>query len=110
MLVPRMKREVEGKVEVAVLISPGFGAGWSTWCHDEKDTEILLFHKDLVELVLEGKNGSAASLAEEMTDAYVGGAESLMVAWIPEGCRFIIHEYDGSENLVKEETIDWSVA
>ena len=108
--VPRVKRETENGVEVAVLVSPGFGGGWSTWCYEDKETEILLFHKDLVELVLEGKNGSAARLAEEMTDAYVGGAESLIVTWIPEGSRFIVHEYDGSENLVLEKDFNWSVA
>lgn len=106
--VPRVKRETENGVEVAVLVSPGYGAGWSTWSYDSKET--LLFHKDLVDLVLKGENGSAARLAEEMTEAYTGGAESLMVVWIPEGSRFVIHEYDGSENLVLEKDFDWSVA
>ena len=111
--VPRVKRETENGVEVAVLVSPGYGAGWSSWCHEAEETEILLFHKDLVELVLKGESGSVQEawlLAEEMTEAYIGGAESLMVVWVPEGSRFIIHEYDGSENLVLEKDFDWSVA
>ena len=39
--------------KVAVLISPGFGAGWSTWADDEI-SEFVLFHKDLVEMAEEG--------------------------------------------------------
>ena len=61
------------------------------------------------QLIIESARSSGINFIDT-ADAYVGGAESLMVAWIPEGCRFIIHEYDGSENLVREETIDWSVA
>ena len=60
--IPKVKRETENGIEVAVLISPGYGAGWSSWSYDSKD--ILLFHKDLVELVLKGERGTAARLAE----------------------------------------------
>ena len=108
--VPRLKRETENGVEVAVMVSPGWGAGWSTWSHEDEETEILLFHKDLAELVLKGENGSAARLAEEMTDAYVGGAESLEVVWIPEGTKFWVHEYDGSESLRTMKSFDWVTA
>ena len=106
--IPKVKRETENGIEVAVLVSPGFGAGWSTWSYESSET--LLFHKDLVDLVLKGENGSAARLAEEMTGSYTGGAESLMVNWVPEGSRFIIHEYDGSETLVLEKDFDWKEA
>ena len=35
---------------VAVIISNGYGAGWSTW-HWGDNREILIFHPKLVELV-----------------------------------------------------------
>lgn len=108
MSVPKMKREGENGVEVAVLISFGFGAGWSTWNSEVKET--LLFHKDLVQLVLDGKKSQAGALAEAMVDCYAGGAEDLEVIWIPEGSRFIINEYDGSEGIQLETSIDWEVA
>ena len=104
--IPKMTRvRHDGSNEVAVLISCGFGAGWSTWNQDDKET--LLFHKDLVQLVLDGKNAEAGRLAEKMTDAYVGGSEDLGVEWLPEGTQFWVHEYDGSESLRTLNSFDW---
>lgn len=110
MNVPRVKRETENGVEVAVLVSPGFGAGWSTWNCDS--SEMLLFHEDLVDLVLRGELEAVAALAESMGDDYLytGGAKDLEVYWVPEGSQFIIHEYDGSEQLVFEKDFHWKVA
>ena len=108
-IVPKMTRVAEdGSNEVAVLISYGFGAGWSTWGYESKET--LLFHKDLVQLVLDGKNEEAGKLAEKMTDAYAGGAEQLEVVWIPEGTQFWVHEYDGAESLRTMDSFDWITA
>jgi len=111
MTVPKLKRDVEGGVEVAVLVSPGFGAGWASWNENTKET--LLFHEDLVKLVLEGKREAVAALAEEICGddyLYTGGAADLEVYWVPEGSRFIINEYDGSESLSLESRFSWSVA
>lgn len=89
---------------VAVLISPGFGAGWSTWSRGE-ETEALLFDSRLVDAVL------ALMPADEFTkyceslgyEHYMGGAADLEVVWLEPGTRFRILEYDGSETL---ETFD----
>jgi hypothetical protein len=84
--------------EVAVLYSRGFGAGWYTW---NTDHEGLVFDRELVELVLAGKNNEAAALAEKKygPDIYVGGADGLTVTWLPKGTRFEINEYDGRESV-----------
>jgi len=108
-IIPKMTRIAEdGSTEVAVLISSGFGAGWSTWNSEEKET--LLFHKDLVQLVLDGKRAAAGELAEEMTDAYVGGSEDLTVVWVREGTQFWVKEYDGSESLHTLDQFNWVTA
>jgi len=108
-IIPKMTRVAEdGSNEVAVLISCGFGAGWSTWNQDDKET--LLFHKDLVQLVLDGKKAEAGALAEKMTDAYIGGAEDLEVVWVREGTQFWVLEYDGSESMHTLEQFDWVTA
>lgn len=95
------KHIVDGKV--AVLISPGFGAGWSTWSAD-KDDNFLVFDKglvalaeqhaseDLVEAYLREKRG-------EDYHMYMGGWEKVKVEWVPIGTKFLVHEYDGSESL-----------
>lgn len=62
-MVERFTRE-DGKV--AVLISPDYGAGWSTWV-GEQDKEALLFHAQIVKEVLDGNHRGAASLAARRT-------------------------------------------
>ena len=97
---------------VAVLVSPGFGAGWSSWVAREL-REQLLFDPAVVELV---ESGAEASVIEQYCEEvygdehYYGGAGDLIVQWVPVGARFRIHEYDGSESLVFESEERWVVA
>jgi hypothetical protein len=82
--------------KVAVLVSCGFGAGWSTWNTDIG--EAAVFDKDIAEAILNG--GNALEVAErKYPKAYHGGVKGLEVEWLPIGTRFEIHEYDGSESL-----------
>jgi len=96
---------------VAVLVSPGFGAGRSTWA-DRELRERSLFDPEVVAWVEGGKVGSLPDLEEKYgTDHfYDGGASDLIVAWVPVGAKFRIHEYDGSEHLVLESEEEWFVA
>lgn len=85
--------------KVAVLYSPGFGAGWYTWNENKQ----LLFHPKLVELV-ERKNNTTITkewCSENLgvDDVYCGGASNLTIEWITEGTAFKIDEYDGSEYI-----------
>jgi hypothetical protein len=92
--------------EVAVLISPGFGSGWSTWTTEHRD--ILLFHPKLVEWVEKGKGPGLENLLNELGagSTYVGSnVEDLEVRWLPEGTAFYVHEYDGSESIVTGEDL-----
>ncbi len=94
---------------VAVLVSPGFGAGWFSW----HGIEALLFDPAVVELV---ESGAEPSVIEQYCEEvygdehYYGGAGDLIVQWVPVGARFRIHEYDGSESLVLESEEEWVVA
>ena len=100
---------------VAVLVSHGYGAGWSTWEHDER----MLFDPVLAEMLEDGRavEGDAAWLKkiekvakERYPDAYLGGLDGLTVHWVPEGSRFRIEEYYGAESIVFENEYRWSVA
>ncbi len=89
--------------KVAVLYSPGFGAGWSTWNTGHK--EFLLFDRRLVKFV-ENKNfDGLCDYIENLYDnhIYLGGAYDLQIAWLDEGTRFRIREYDGSESIIFAE-------
>lgn len=107
--------------KVAVLYSPGFGAGWYTWNtlrgDDEERGISLIFDPVIVELV-EKRNGDNYSeinyaienRAEEiLPEGYFGGACDLKIAWLPVGTRFLINEYDGSESIQTEENL-WLTA
>ena len=86
--------------KVAVLYSPGYGAGWYTWnqCNEE-----LLFNPKVVEMVEQGKvnqiNKDWVKKNLGIDNVYCGGAESLHIQWIPQGTAFTIDEYDGNESI-----------
>jgi hypothetical protein len=96
--------------KVAVLISSGWGAGWSTW-HGHKE---LIFHPKLVELVeSEQHNQETVSAVlnelldkEEVEGIYLGGVRDLSITWIPEGTKFKIEEYDGSEYVITDKMLN----
>ena len=100
--------------KVAVLVSPGFGAGWSTWSYvgEEDYRNFMLFDPTLVDMVERG--ASAETIETYVTsmypDVYCGGADDLTIQWLPVGTAFRIHEYDGSESVEIRDDIKWTIA
>lgn len=105
----------EGKV--AVLVSPGYGAGWSTWAHNHGIAAQALFDSEVVQWVLDGKP------EEKFTDdpheyfrekyggyIYCGGLTKLEIEWVTPGRQFRIAEYDGYESLEFNDEVKWVVA
>ena len=95
---------------VAVLVSRGFGAGWSSW---NREFPELLFDPFIVNLLLEDPNERdkiQAYMDLKYPDVYTGGLDDLVVQWVPQGAKFRIHEYDGSESLVLESEEQWVIA
>ena len=92
--------------KVGVLVSPGFGAGFLTWGAPEE----AIFDPKLIELVENENYQEAVDYVEETYDAYTGGVQDLQVVWLPEGTKFIIEEYDGSESIRTFEDLNWITA
>lgn len=105
--------------DVAVLISRGYGAGWSTWANSEH-AEAVLFDKNIVQMLLdnplkrhdgssynnkEGVDKIEAYTKEKYPGTYCGGADSLKIHWLKPGTVFMVDEYDGAESLVTKEDI-----
>jgi hypothetical protein len=86
--------------KVAVLVSPGFGAGWSTWGSEHRDW--ALFAPELVAWVEGGKKEDIDEIVELALGGahfYTGGSHDLVIEWVEQGQQFIIEEHDGSETL-----------
>jgi len=94
---------------VAVLVSPGFGAGWSTW---NRDVPELLFDPAIVQMVGDGTRHDTIELYCEAKypNQYFGGASDLTVVWVPVGTEFIIDEYDGAESIIFKNQEQWITA
>jgi len=93
--------------KVGVLVSPGFGAGFSTWGYPEE----AIFNPTLIDLVENGKIQEAVDYCEtKWEDGYSGGVQDLVVVWVTEGTKFQIVEYDGSESIEFLEDINWITA
>ncbi len=100
--------------KVAVVVSPGFGAGWSTWSYSDKEDHrnFMLFDPMLVDMIERG--ASAETIETYVTsihpDTYCGGAEDLTIQWLPVGTAFRVHEYDGNESIEIRDDISWTIA
>lgn len=95
--------------KVAIIISPDFGAGWSTWI----DVEGIETDPGLVELIERSAEPDEIETYCKNTwgvNLYYGGAADLEIAWLPEGTEYIIHEYDGAESIELKKDIKWRVA
>lgn len=95
---------------VAVLYSPGYGAGWYSWHRKEE----LLFDPNIVQMVLEDRKDDIEDYVmakyPNEDDPYMGGADDLQIEWVPLGEKFRIDEYDGAENVVLASRENWLTA
>ena len=102
------KIQENGDTLVAVLVSSGWGAGWSTWNNEYPD---LLFESEVVAFLLNGGISGKEALFEYMHKTYkgiyLGGFEDLFIVWAPEGREFVILEYDGMESLMFKDEFSW---
>lgn len=106
---------VDGKV--AVLVSAGYGAGWSTWsCTTGRES--MLFDPDIARALLEidpdpcekGYSKVLEIAGKKYPEEYLGGVDGLYVVWVDQGKRFRIDEYDGAETLAYLDEGDLYVA
>jgi len=93
--------------KVAVLVSPGYGAGWYTWHGNEE----LLYDPSIVAWIEQGDLDKINTYLElKYPNDTSLGLSDLEVNWVPAGARFRIDEYDGAESLVLETNEHWLTA
>jgi len=90
---------------VKILISPDYGAGWSTW--NSEHAEFMLKDPGLVELAERSATESEVEeyIKTKLADAsvYLGGWKDIKVVEVEPGTQFRVHEYDGWESLVRRD-------
>ena len=99
--------------KVAIIYSPGFGAGWSTWNTEYSEYgQDLIFDPGLADLLINRKSQDQieAYVALKWTGVYTGGLEQARVEWLAQGVEFKITEYDGSESLQFRNSEEWITA
>jgi hypothetical protein len=90
--------------KVAVAVSGGFGAGWSTW--NDIDPMDARFNQ----LFLDGRVDEVVRICNDEILGYAGGAGGVRIVWVPVGTEFVITEYDGAESLETKDSFDWRIA
>ncbi len=109
--------------KVAVLVSPGFGAGWSTWntedlALDSRVVEYFFMRHHDQELLdkiakldtLENKEAKEYFESLGYDNVYFGGFNQIEIHWVKQGTIFRISEYDGNEHIVLQKDEKWMVA
>jgi hypothetical protein len=108
--VPRLIRDQQ----VAVLYSPGYGAGWSTWCFDRQQQLQMIFDIQIADIVdqhaQDWYNQAQAIAIVKYPQQFLDGLKNLKVSWLPVGTKFRIIEHDGDEQIEIEHNMDWIVA
>lgn len=106
-----MIRKYIKKGKVAVVYSPGFGAGWSTWKSGDLALQMLYSYEVVDQILKDDKirkrsqKGLARSaefydaIRQYFPEPSTFFLQPLEVAWIPLNAPFRIDEYDGNESV-----------
>lgn len=115
--------------ERKILYSPGYGAGWSSWCSGSiEQKRFMCEYKPFIEHLEKGGTLSEFDMNEKfesvpvvkqfvadwkkafpkVSPPYLGGIVDLRVFVVPDGDLYRITEYDGAEGVqLKSEDDGW---
>lgn len=96
-----------------ILISPGYGAGWSTWA-DDSVRDFMLRDPTLIAMAERKAPQQEVDdyVEAQHPDDYIctGGWRDIEVVELPAGTLFKVDEYDGYESIETRDGTDWEVA
>ena len=94
--------------KIGILVSGGWGAGWSTWGEPEMavDQELVKAFEDEV-----SDKEKIAIADKNWPGQYQGGLLDCYVEWVEKGTAFEITEFDGYESIKFRDDDDlWAIA
>lgn len=111
----------DDRTAYAVLISSGYGSGWST-CNSAYpeiayDKEVIAWYFALTPKYIEQvsiRDTEANKFAQRLfkslgyKDIYFGGLKPNMIKWIPVGSIWRVDEYDGFETIEFLDLREWN--
>lgn len=94
---------------VAIIYSPHYGAGWSTW---NKDNKQCIFDPFIVEQLIQNNSDCYDVINKYVDENYPKrfcklGLRELKLQWLPIGTKFYIDEYDGYESVKVVDSTFW---
>lgn len=103
-----------------ILVSEGFGAGWSTWNYDGKDERVyMLTYQPFIDALMNGKKIDAAMIDQFNLDyeqKFPDGDRPCVSECAVEDLHvedvdkpFVVREHDGNEWVVTRDEVDWIV-
>ena len=109
-MVEQVKKYFNENGDVGVLVSSGYGAGWSTW--DYSVGEQILFEPTVIQMILDDADPKDVEeyCVSKYEDGYFGGVKGLHIVWLKPGTEFYIEEFDGAEGLIQKENHNWRTA
>jgi hypothetical protein len=87
--------------KVAVLVSPSYGAGWSSWAL-EHNKQAMMFSPKMVEAIEANRSEEELiHLAKVLFPDEFGGSgiTGLEIKWVPLNSRIRVIDYDGAESI-----------
>lgn len=106
--------------DVAVVFSPGYGGGWTTWNENVDATDarvaVLTLTGAAATLTFKSRYGAADDWPVRFAGKkfYPYGdstmSDDLAIYWLPQGTLYRITEYDGFESIECNYDVDWHIA
>lgn len=108
-----------------LLYSPGFGAGWTTWCGDDDVRRFMVSYQPIIDALERGEGTHGNSGLTEDHPAvqqfihdveqkfgagkvpYLGGLRDITVLTVADDELVHFEEYDGNESVRYRDSGEW---
>lgn len=103
------------KHEVAVVYSPDYGGGWSTWRDvDPTDARVAVLTMTGAEATLgfmQYGEPETILFKDRKFYPYLPSEthDELDIVWLPAGTLYKVEEYDGAESVIRAQNMDWRI-
>lgn len=95
-----------------ILVSPGFGAGWVSWCGGSREEKLFMLEDPVLVSLVEQKKMTEETFMARWNEVfpgedppYLGGMQQLVVLEV--NGPVLIQDYDGSESVRTVDSSDW---